>query len=126
MRPDYTTIGIVLAAIFFLLQVALIIITIWQRLRRQPSIDQTLLKYVLKDEFDKHVLKNDAIEDKLFDLQRKATEDIGKEIKSMSSSLTQWQLGVSHQMGRLDGRVDSMEQRSNEQHPQKNHPVVPG
>ena len=126
MRPDYATIGIVLASLFFILQVASLIITIWQRLRRQPPIDQTLQNYLLKSDFEKHVAKNDAIEDKLFDLQRKATEDIGKEIKQMSTSLTQWQLGVSHQMGRLDGRVDSMEQRSNEQHPKKNNPVVPG
>ncbi len=126
MRPDYATIGIVLASIFFLLQVVAIIITIWHKLRRQPTIDQTLKDYVLKADFDIHCKRNDDIEKELFALQRKATEDIGREIKNMSSSLTQWQLGVSHQMGRLDGRVDSMENRTNEQHPKKNSIGISG
>lgn len=110
MRPDYATIGIVLASIFFLLQVASIIITIWRGLRRTPPIDQTLKDYTLKEDFDRHCDNNDKILGQLFNLQRTATESVGNEIKQMNSNLSVWQNGVSHQIGSLEGRISSMEQ----------------
>lgn len=111
MTPDYATIGIALAAIFFLLQVASLIITIWQRLRRQPSIDTTLRDYTLKADFDRHCENNDMVIGQLFDLQRQQTENVSKEIKELSTHLSAWQNGVSHQIGRLDGRISSMENK---------------
>lgn len=111
MRPDYATIGIVLASIFFLLQVALIIITIWQRLRRQPPIDQTLRDYVLKREFEKHVESNERVQTQLFDLQRAQTQHVGGEIKGLRESLSNWQNGVCQQIGNMEGRIASMERK---------------
>ena len=109
MRPDYASIGLVLACIFFLLQVASLIITIWQRLRRQPPIDQTLREYTLKKDFDRHCENNDKVIGQLFDLQRTTTENIGNEIKDMNTNLSTWQHGVSHQIGKLEGQISSME-----------------
>lgn len=111
MRPDYSTIGIVLAAIFFLLQVALIIITIWQRLRRQPPIDQTLQNYLLKSDFEKHCDWDRQVTGQLFDLLRDQTRHVGNEIKELSESLSTWQNGVSQQIGNMEGRIAAMERK---------------
>ena len=111
MRPDYATIGIVLASLFFILQVASLIITIWQRLRRQPPIDQTLRDYVLKREFEKHVESNERVQTQLFDLQRAQTQHVGDEIKGLRESLSTWQNGVAPQIGNMEGRIASMERK---------------
>lgn len=111
MRPDYATIGIVLASLFFILQVASLIITIWQRLRRQPPIDQTLRDYVLKREFEKHVESNERVQTQLFDLQRAQTQHVGDEIKGLRESLSTWQNGVSQQIGNMEGRIASIERK---------------
>jgi len=111
MTPDYATIGIALAAIFFLLQVTSLIITIWQRLRRSPPIDQTLQDYIKRPEFDAHCLQNDRVQGQLFDLQRQATQHVGNEIKEFSTNLSNWQRSVSHQIGNIEGRVSHMEKK---------------
>lgn len=111
MRPDYATIGIVLASLFFILQVASLIITIWQRLRRQPPIDQTLSHYLLKSDFDRHVESNERIQTELFNLQRESTKHVGEEIKGMRESLYTWQNGVSQQIGNMEGRIAAMERK---------------
>jgi hypothetical protein len=111
MKPDYATIGIVLASIFFLLQVASIIITIWRGLRRTPPIDQTLKDYTLKADFDRHCENQDKVMTQLFDLQRKTTEDVGNQVKDLNTNLSVWQNGVSHQIGKLEGRLTSREEK---------------
>ena len=112
MRPDYATIGIVLASLFFILQVASLIITIWQRLRRQPPIDQTLRDYVLKEEFQKHCESNERVQTELFNLQRAQTQHVGDEIKGLRESLGSWQNGVSQQIGNMEGRIAAMERKN--------------
>ena len=111
MRPDYATIGIVLASIFFLLQVSSLIITIWQRLSRKPPIDQTLQNYLLKSDFDRHVESNERVLTELFNLQRESTKHVGDEIKGLRESLYTWQNGVSQQIGNMEGRIASMERK---------------
>ena len=111
MSPDYTTIGVVLASMFFLLQVMSLIITIWQRLRRQPPIDQTLRDYVLKREFEKHCESNERVLTELFNLQRDQTRHVGDEIKGLRESLSTWQNGVSQQIGNMEGRIAAMERK---------------
>lgn len=116
MKPEYAQVGMVLACIFFLLQVASLIITIYHRMRRSPPIDQTLADYVKRREFELHCTQNDEVQKLLFDLQRKATEDVGKEIKDFSTNLSAWQNGISHQVGRIDGRLSSMEDHKKHEH----------
>jgi len=115
MSPDYAAIGLTMASIFFILQVVSITLTIWYKLRRNPPIDQTLKDYTLKEDFDKHCESNDKVFTQLFNLQRKTTEDVSDDIKDLSKNLSSWQLGMAHQVGRLDGRISSMEKQKNEQ-----------
>ena len=121
MRPEYAQIGLVLASVFFLLQVASIIITIWQRLRRNPPIDQTLADYVKRPEFERHCDGNEAVQKELFALQRKMTEDVGREIKDFSTNLGNWQNGVAQQIGRIEGQIVSMKENNNAN---SNHPTT--
>ena len=121
MKPEYAQIGMVLACIFFLLQVAGIIITIWQRLRRNPPIDQTLAQYVRRIEFDRHCDRDDAVQKEIFALQRKITEDVGREIKDFSTNLGNWQNGVAQQIGRIEGQIVSMKENNNAN---SNHPTT--
>ena len=116
MRPEYAQIGLVLASVFFLLQVVSIIITIWQRLRRNPPIDQTLADYVKRREFELHCTQNDGVQKQLFELQRTQTKDVGDEIRGFKDSLSAWQGGISHQIGRIDGRLSSMEDHKKHEH----------
>lgn len=105
MTPDYYTIGIVLASLFFLLQVISVTVSIWSRLRRQPSLENTLKEYVLKEDFNTHCTQNDRSLKELYDLQREGTKLVASEIKDLSTNLGTWQQGIAQQIGRLEGQA---------------------
>ena len=111
MKPDYATMGMVLGAFIILLQAALLIITIWDRLRRKPSIDQTLLDYVRREEFTEHCKHNDDITKQLFTLLREQATAATEKVTDLHKDLSLWQRGIAYQIGSLDGRVDKIERK---------------
>jgi hypothetical protein len=111
MKPDYATMGMVLGAIIVLLQAALLVISIWDRLRRKPSIDQTLLDYVRRKEFTDHCRHNEDVTKELFTLLRDQTASMANNVTNMRKDLAEWQRAIAYQIGNLDGRVDKIERK---------------
>ena len=111
MKPDYATIGIVVGALIILLQLTSLIINIWYRLRRNPTIDQTLQNYVRREEFSEHCKDNTDLMGQIFNLLRDQQTATTDSIKSLSKDLSEWQRGIAYQIGSLDGRVDKVERK---------------
>ncbi len=111
MKPDYATVGMVLASIFVLLQAALVVLSIWEKLKRKPSIDQTLLYYVRREEYAEHVKRNDDITKELFTLLRNETANMASSMTDLKRDLGEWQRGMAYQIGSMDGRMDKIERK---------------
>lgn len=112
MKPDYATMGMVLGAIIILLQAALLVISIWDRLRRKPSIDTTLLDYVRRQEFTAHCQHNEDVVKQLFGLLREQAAAMAQGVTDLHRDLAEWQRGIAYQIGSLDGRVDKIERKT--------------
>ncbi len=111
MRPDYVTLGAVMVAIYFLLQVASLVVSIWQRTRRSPSVDVSLQEYVRRREFEEHCKRNEDVTGQLFDLLREQQREMVHGVEGMRKDLAEWQKVISYQLGALDGRVHTVERK---------------
>ena len=99
----------VLLTISAMMSLALVVINIWDRLRRKPSIDQTLLYYLRREEYTEHCKQNDAVTKELFTLLREQSASMGTSVTNLHKDLGEWQRGIAYQIGCLDGRVDKIE-----------------
>ncbi len=102
---NYYHIGLVLVSLLTILQVGNLVISIWSKVRRRPSIDATLQGYVSREEFEKLREYADDIHRQLFDLLREQQASNLQAIKELTRSITEWQNGIERQLGRIEGKV---------------------
>lgn len=93
-------------------------------LRRQPPIDQTLAKdYVRRDDFDTAVerlaadveridARNECNIREVFAIMRAQAATMGDKLDAIQHDLKNWQLGISNQVGNIEGRVARIERQS--------------
>jgi uncharacterized protein YlzI (FlbEa/FlbD family) len=92
-------------------------------IRREPPIDQTLAKeYVRRDDFDGVVdrlescisrieNRNDSSMREVFAVLRSQAEQVTAKLSEFQRELKSWQLGVSNQIGNIEGRVTRIERQ---------------
>lgn len=91
--------------------------------RRQPPIDQTLAaEYVRRGDFDVVVdrletcisrieIRNENSMREVFTIMRGQANEVSGKLDAMGRELKAWQLGVSNQIGNIEGRVARIERQ---------------
>lgn len=104
-----------------LASVAANIATVAKGWKRQPTIDQTLAAdYVRLSDFGRCQerckvecarldARQDAANREIFGALRQQNAEIGAKLDNLQSELSRWQIGISSQVGNLDGRVNRLE-----------------
>jgi hypothetical protein len=91
--------------------------------RRQPPIDRTLAaEYVRREDFDVSVdrletgiarieARNEHSMREVFAIMRSQASEVAMKLDAMQHELKAWQLGVSNQIGNIEGRVTRIERQ---------------
>lgn len=95
--------------------------TVVRAWRREPPIDQTLAReYVRREDFDGVVERlescisriegrNEANMREVFNVQRTQAAQLSDKLAELQRDLKSWQLGISNQIGNIEGRVARLE-----------------
>lgn len=105
MKADYASIGMVVGALVIILQLANLAVGIWYRLRRKPPLDQELRQYVLKEDYNQFCQDTDRKLSNIYNLIRNQQSALSASVGELRRDLNEWQLGISKQIGNLEGMI---------------------
>lgn len=97
-----------LGGVLLLMQLANMAINIYAKLRRNPPIDQTLQRYVLREEFNRAVEQLQKKDDELSSIIRQTSAGISSHISQLSENLGHWQRSIERQTGRIESSIESL------------------
>ena len=116
ITPEYVHTGILVVTLCTLLGGAYCVVSIWDKVRRKPTIEQTLLSdYISREEYKHSIgeIRDDIarIESDL-KTQRsytaKITREIFDELRKINASLNKELQGMNRSLGEIEGKLESI------------------
>ena len=115
ITPEYVHTGILVVTLCTLLGGAYCVVSIWDKVRRKPTIEQTLSGFISREEYRQNIseirddiarIENDLKTQRSY--TAKTTREIFDELRKINASLNKELQGMNRSLGEIEGKLESI------------------